>query len=109
MIKFERPSTVENSRLMGKVKVRGGGPIESVFAQRDRIMGPLPTAAGDDGISWRILSTPPWTGEENMVYDGETLRAVGEGLAAPTLRFFRWSEPTVSFGRLQNENAIKAI
>ena len=37
-----------------------------------------------------------------MAIDVETLHAVDAQDASPTLRFFRWSEPTASFGRLQN-------
>ncbi len=36
-----------------------------------------------------------------MLYDSALLRGVEEGTVPPTLRFFRFKEPTVSFGRLQ--------
>src|SRR5438552_4121910 len=51
--------------------------------------------------TWRILSTPPLSGEENMRYDAELLKSVEEGSHPPTLRLFRFKERTVSFGRLQ--------
>ena len=47
------------------------------------------------------------TGEANMAYDRDLLRRVEAG-EAPTVRIFRWSEPTVSFGRLQNADAVAA-
>jgi lipoate-protein ligase A len=53
--------------------------------------------------AWQILVTPPSTGQVNMDFDRATLAAVGAGTQAPTLRFFRWKEPTATFGRLQDE------
>jgi len=50
--------------------------------------------------AWRILSTPPWTGKENMDYDRTLLTQAADGRVPPTIRFFRWKEPTVSYGRL---------
>lgn len=51
--------------------------------------------------TWSILTTPAWSGVENMEFDRETLSAVIEKKKSPTLRFFRWKEPTLSYGRLQ--------
>ncbi len=56
--------------------------------------------------TWRILTTPPLSGEENMAFDLRTLDAVQNGVQAPTLRFFRWSEPTVSYGKHQSVEPI---
>ena len=56
--------------------------------------------------TWRILTTPAWSGEENMTYDLRTIQAVQEGQLPPTLRFFRWSEPTVSYGKHQSPNDL---
>lgn len=50
---------------------------------------------------WQVLSTPPLSGAENMAFDVATATAVEAGRLPPTLRFFRWSRPTVSYGRLQ--------
>jgi len=41
------------------------------------------------------------SGADNMAFDCETLRRVGDNQQQPTLRFFRFKEPTASYGRLQ--------
>ena len=58
---------------------------------------------------WRILTTSPMTGLENMAYDVATLEKVVRGEAPPALRFFRWSRPTLSYGRLQLLNSIRHL
>lgn len=59
-------------------------------------------AAGRDVHGpWRVLSDGPQSGPWNMALDEAVARAVGRGEAAPTLRFYAWSTPTVSLGRLQ--------
>jgi lipoate-protein ligase A len=50
---------------------------------------------------WKIVSTPPMSGAANMAYDLEMLRKVQYGGHPPILRFFRWSWPTVSYGKHQ--------
>jgi lipoate-protein ligase A len=59
--------------------------------------------------SWRLVSTPPLSGEDNMRYDAELLKGVEEGSLPPTLRFFRFKEPTVSYGRLQKLKDIAPL
>lgn len=49
------------------------------------------------------------TGEANMQFDRDTLMRVDSQGAPPTLRFFRWNEPTVSYGRLQNLEAFTTL
>lgn len=56
---------------------------------------------------WAIVETPPMTGDENMRWDAERLRRVATSAAEPTLRFFRFKEPTVTFGRLQKEETVR--
>lgn len=41
-----------------------------------------------------------------MRYDADLLQGVEQGIVPPTLRFFRFKEPTVSFGRLQKREQI---
>jgi len=48
------------------------------------------------------------SGEANMRFDRDTLTAVEQG-AEPTLRFFRFSEPTVTYGRLQTTEGIRSL
>lgn len=59
-------------------------------------------------LARRIVSTPPMTGDENMRLDREALLAVEAGAPA-TLRFFRWSEPTLSYGRLQRWEGVRPL
>jgi len=58
---------------------------------------------------WRIVMTPPMAGAENMAYDLATLDKVARGEDSPTLRFFRWSRPTLSYGRLQRWDCIRGL
>lgn len=57
---------------------------------------------------WRFLSTPPLPGAENMRIDAETLAGVERGEKEPILRFFRFCEPTVTYGRLQKPEHIRS-
>ena len=47
------------------------------------------------------------SGQENMDFDRETFRQVEQGLQPPTLRFFLFKEPTVTFGRLQKLESLR--
>ncbi len=49
----------------------------------------------------RILIDDPLPGTENMARDEAILQAVNEGQSPPTLRFYRWDEPTISLGYFQ--------
>jgi lipoate-protein ligase A len=49
------------------------------------------------------------TGEANMRHDIQTLASLERYEVPPTLRFFRFSEPTVSYGRLQKRAAIEPL
>ncbi len=50
---------------------------------------------------WRLLRDGPADAPWNMAVDEAIARAVGEGRAPATLRFYTWSSPTISFGYLQ--------
>ena len=57
---------------------------------------PYPAAA------WRLLLAPqPLAGTSNMATDEAILRAVAEGAAPPTLRFYGWTPPCLSLGYAQ--------
>ena len=58
---------------------------------------------------WRLVKTPPLSGADNMRYDVHLLEGVEQGHEPPTLRFFRFNEPTVSFGRLQKHKDIDSL
>ena len=60
-------------------------------------------------MSWRILTTPPLSGADNMRQDAEALSCVELGESQPTLRFFRFKDPTLSFGRLQRREDITPL
>jgi len=49
------------------------------------------------------------SGADNMRFDEAMLNGVGRRLAPPTLRFFYFDQPTVSYGRLQKIDAIQSL
>lgn len=49
----------------------------------------------------RWLIDPPADGPTNMARDEAILQSVGLGVSPPTLRFYRWSPPTISLGYFQ--------
>jgi lipoate-protein ligase A len=49
----------------------------------------------------RLIDDPPLPGAENMSLDEALLHAVAAGASPNTLRFYRWSEPTLSLGYFQ--------
>jgi lipoate-protein ligase A len=67
------------------------------------------TEAPRTTASWRLLTTPAMSGEENMAYDRQTLLKVQDPAQPAVLRFFRWSRPAVSYGRHQSLEAIQAL
>ncbi len=52
--------------------------------------------------SLRLLIDPPAGGAANMAVDEAMLTVVGAGEAPPTLRLYRWAEPTLSLGYFQS-------
>jgi len=55
-----------------------------------------------------LISTPPYKGAKNMDYDEAVLNSIGNDPSlCPVFRFFRWIEPTVSYGRLQNSRLAR--
>jgi lipoate-protein ligase A len=52
-------------------------------------------------MKWRLLHDGPADGPWNMAVDEAMARAVGDDQAPPTLRFYAWGTPSVSFGYLQ--------
>ena len=51
--------------------------------------------------SLRLLVDPAGDGVGNMALDEAALEHVSSGRGAPTLRLYRWSEPTISLGYFQ--------
>jgi lipoyl(octanoyl) transferase len=55
---------------------------------------------------WRLLIHDAAAGAGNMAVDEAISRAVAEGLAPPTLRFYAWEPPCISLGRHQSLKAL---
>lgn len=58
---------------------------------------------------WILRVDGPESGEENMRRDREALEAQRDVGAVAVVRFFQWTEPTVSYGRLQNRETAQAL
>jgi lipoate-protein ligase A len=64
-----------------------------------------------------VLRPTPWTlvlngalsGEENMREDVKLFERQRESDSVPVVRLYRWAEPTVSYGRLQTQDAAEAF
>ena len=72
---------------------------------------PSPSSCSTElgSTSWRLRVDSPGAGDDNMRRDRDALEAQRDPGALPSLRFFRWAEPTVSFGRLQNPAGAEAL
>lgn len=55
----------------------------------------------------RVLIDPPLDGPTNMGRDEALLDAVGAGDSPATLRFYQWSQPTISLGYFQPYAALE--
>ncbi len=49
----------------------------------------------------RLIIHPPTPGADNMAIDEAILTTVNDGKAPATLRFYQWSQPTISLGYFQ--------
>ena len=74
----------------------GLAPPGSVRANQD-LGGPGRRGVDTEALKWRVLVDPPASGPENMAVD-HALAACSSPSEA-VLRIYRWSRPTVSFGR----------
>ena len=59
-----------------------------------------------DRVRLRLLLTPPASGPWNMAVDDHLLAGLEKDPSAGYLRFYRWSPPTLSFGRFQHPETI---
>ncbi|MCX5642356.1 MAG: lipoate--protein ligase family protein [Candidatus Omnitrophica bacterium] len=48
--------------------------------------------------NWQLIDTNKGTGKYNMEFDLKLLASAEKGEIPPTLRFYRWNPPAVSFG-----------
>src|SRR5262249_51299004 len=69
-----------------------------------------PTFAGmvSTGPTWRLITTPPMRGAENMALD-EALMHRAAATGEWVLRVYSWSAPTMSLGRNQTARARYAL
>ncbi len=51
--------------------------------------------------NWRLIITPPASGDWNMAVDEAILEAVGKNLSPPTLRLYAWRPACLSLGYAQ--------
>jgi len=51
---------------------------------------------------WRLIESPPGAGDWNMAVDAALMESVAAG-GICCLRFYSWSEPTVSLGYFQEK------
>ncbi|MGQ9649395.1 MAG: lipoate--protein ligase family protein [Phycisphaerae bacterium] len=58
---------------------------------------------------WRWISDGPADGPVNMARDEAILLCVAEGSVPPTLRFYGWSQPTISLGYFQSYSDYSAL
>lgn len=58
-------------------------------------------------MKWRVLVNGKLSAAENMAVDEAIMRAISEAKAYPTLRFYDWKLPTVSYG--YNQEIAKQI
>lgn len=73
--------------------------MKTVSCEKE-IRGPAP---------WRCAVDGARAGEENMRRDADALEAMRAEGELPRLRVFRWAEPTVSHGRLQDPAGAAAL
>ncbi len=59
--------------------------------------------------AWRLIDDGPGEPAMNMARDHALLLAVAEGRVPPTLRLYRWRQPTVSLGYFQDPKAVVDI
>jgi lipoate-protein ligase A len=65
--------------------------------------------ANDSHTVLRFLTDPPQCGAMNMALDEALLECVGQGESPLTLRFYRWSPPTISLGYFQAYAEYEAL
>ncbi len=53
-------------------------------------------------MNWRFIINKPMSASENMAIDEAIMTALSHGKAQPTIRFYDWIVPTLSFGYHQN-------
>ena len=57
-------------------------------------------------VRWRLITSPPAAGAENMALDEAILEGVAAGESPPTLRLYAWTPPCLSLGHAQSIDAV---
>ena len=57
----------------------------------------------------RLIIEGPRDGAQNMAIDEAMLTAAGKGTVVPTMRFYRWSEATISLGHFQRFAEVQQL
>ena len=58
---------------------------------------------------WRLIKDGPLDGSENMAVDEALLYALEGSPSPPVLRLYRWKTPTLSIGRLQEDERLSRL
>ena len=82
--------------------VASGLALPGSMRRNQNCDGPGRSAFDTEALRWRVLVDPPASGPQNMAVDHALAACSSPGEAV--LRIYRWSCPTVSFGR--NEPAL---
>lgn len=70
-------------------------------------VSPPDSIADREALRW--INDAALPGPENMARDETLLTMVGDASSPPTLRLYRWSEPTISLGYFQRIDDFKAV
>lgn len=84
--------------LSGEVHLLGFTPESVGVAIRRALSG----AAQWRDYDWQVIHEPPLTPAMHAALDEVLTAAVGEGLRAPTIRFWEWANPAVIIGSFQS-------
>lgn len=58
---------------------------------------------------WKLTREGPLSGELNMERDRDALEAQRDVNAVPAVRLYHWTQPTVSYGRLQSRESAEVF
>ena len=57
-------------------------------------------------MKWRVIEQKPYSASMNMAIDHAIFESVANGREAPTIRFYKWQNNSVSLGAYQNPKEI---
>jgi lipoate-protein ligase A len=89
------------------VPIPGLAPLGYLLSPLTGLKPACPQVRALTALRWII--DPPADGPTNMARDEAILQFVGRGESPPTLRFYRWSPPTISLGYFQRYDEYGAL